>query len=245
MNHSLDLAVLRASVLLHGLDPATLAHIVAAGRPYAVRAGAFFFHQDAPARRLYVLTAGRVKFTQITPTGTQVLVRVGGPGDPFGAVAALGDALHPASAQAVGPCVALGWESAVISALLEAEPRLALNTVRFLAGRVRELQDRYRELATEQAAQRLAHALLRLAAQLGRPVADGVLLDLPLTRQDLAELTGITLFTASRTLRRWEQAGLIRSGRARITIRDPAALRALADTPPGPGPRAADPASLR
>ncbi len=236
--------VLRTSVLLRDLAPADLAHVIATGRPYQVRAGAFFFHQDAPARWLYVLTAGRVKFSQITPAGVLVLVRVGGPGDPFGAVAVLGDALHPASAQAVGPCTALGWESAVISTLLEAHPRLALNTVRFLAERVRELQDRYRELATQQAAQRRAHALLRLAAQLGRPVAAGVLLDLPLTRQDLAELTGTTLFTASRTLRRWEQAGLIQSGRARILIRDLAALHALAETPAGVESAGA-PASLR
>ena len=166
------------------------------------------------------------------------------PGEVFGTVAALGDAVYAATAQAVGPCLALGWESAVMAGLLEQYPRLALNALRFLAGRVREFQDRTRELATERAEQRVAHALLRLAAQLGRAVPAGVLLDLPLTRQDVAELTGTTLFTASRILRRWEQHGLITSGRAQVILRDPPALRHLAETP-APDAPADPPASLR
>jgi CRP-like cAMP-binding protein len=223
-------AVLRRCILFQGIDSSALTGIAAAGQPRAVRAGAFFFFQDAPASRLYVLLTGRVKFTQVTATGQQVLVRLAGPGEVFGTVAALGDAVYAASAQAVGPCTALGWESAVMAGLLEQYPRLALNALRFLAGRLREFQDRSRELATERAEQRVAHALLRLADQLGRAVPDGLLLDLPLTRQDIAELTGTTLFTASRILRRWEQAGLISSGRAQVVLRQPDALRRLAET---------------
>jgi CRP-like cAMP-binding protein len=239
------IAVLHRCILFQGLDSPALDAIAGVGHARAVRDGAFFFFQDAPAARLYVLLAGRVKFTQVTATGQQVLVRLGGPGDVFGTVAALGDAVYAASAQAVGSCSALGWESAVIAGLLEQYPRLALNALRFLAGRLSEFQDRARELATERAEQRVAHALLRLAAQLGRPVPGGVLLDLPLTRQDIAELTGTTLFTASRILRRWEQQGLITSGRAQVILRDLPALRSRADTP-APGPTAPDdPPTLR
>jgi CRP-like cAMP-binding protein len=231
MTDSAAIAILQRCILFQGLDRSALDEIAAAGQTRPVRAGAFFFFQDAPAVRLYVLLAGRVKFTQVTATGQQVLVRVSAPGEVFGTVAALGDAVYAASAQAVGPCTALGWESAVMAGLIERYPRLALNGLRFLAGRVSEFQDRARELATERAEQRVAHALLRLAAQLGRPVPEGLLLDLPLTRQDVAELTGTTLFTASRILRRWEQAGLISSSRARVIVRHPDALRRLADSP--------------
>jgi len=123
-----------------------------------VKSGAFFFHQGDPAKVLYVLIEGHVKFTQVTPEGQQVLLRAIGPGETFGAVAALGDAFHPASAQAIGNCAALGWESDVISGLMGQFPRLALNAVRFLAGRVEEFQDRYRELSTERVERRVAHA---------------------------------------------------------------------------------------
>src|SRR5436853_5064224 len=103
------------SRLFDGLDSAAIGATAAAAFVRHVPDGAFFFHQGDPARVLYVLVEGRVKFTQVTPDGQQVLLRAIGPGETFGAVAALGDAYHPADGQAVGDCLALGWESGVIS----------------------------------------------------------------------------------------------------------------------------------
>ena len=101
--------------------------------------------------------------------------------------------------------------------------------VRFLAGRVKEFQDRYRELATERVERRVAHGLLRLSAQIGKQVEGGILIDLTLSRQDIAEMTGTTIFTVSRTLSKWEAQGIIESGRERVLVRKPDALRAIAD----------------
>ena len=95
------------------------------------------------------------------------------PGLALDLVAALGDAFHPATAQAHADCVALGWSSDVFSGLMERFPRIALNGLRFLAGRLEEFQDRYRELATERVERRVARALLRLARQIGREVNGG------------------------------------------------------------------------
>ena len=224
---------LRESILFRGLDDEILLEIVRAGRLRRVRDGGYFFHEGEPARVLYVLVAGRVKFTQVTAEGHQVLVRVSGPGEVFGAVAALGDAVHPAAAQAHADSAALGWTSEVITGLMERFPKMALNVVRFLAGRVKEFQDRYRELATERVERRVAHALLRLANQIGRQMDNGILIDLTLSRQDIAEMTGTTIFTVSRILSSWEAQGLIESGRERVLVRDPQALTAIAeDLPP-------------
>jgi CRP-like cAMP-binding protein len=211
------------------MDDESLLEVARAGRLKRVQDGAFFFHQGDPATVLYVLVDGRVKFTQVTAEGHQVIVRVSGPGEVFGAVAALGDAVHPASGEATGDSVALGWRSEVISGLLERFPRMALNVVRFLAGRVKEFQDRFRELATERVERRVAHALLRLAAQIGRRVQGGTLIDLTLSRQDIAELTGATIFTVSRILSGWESRGIIESGRERVLVRDPEKLESIAD----------------
>ena len=161
-----------------------------------------------------------------------MLLRVIGPGETFGAVAALGDAAHPATAQADGHCAALGWESDSISALMERFPRLALNALRFLAGRLREFQDRYRELATERVERRIAHAILRLVRQIGRETPGGILIDLPLSRQEIAEMTGTTLFSVSRTLSAWEGRGLVEGGRERVLVRKPEELEAIAEDLP-------------
>jgi CRP-like cAMP-binding protein len=220
---------LKQSILFQGMSDASLLEVVRAGRLRRVRDGEYFFHEGDPARILYVLVEGRVKFTQVTAEGEQVIVRMSGPGEMFGAVAALGDAVHPASGEATGDCAALGWRSDVISGLLEQFPRLAINVVRFLAGRVKEFQDRYRELATERVERRVAHGLLRLSAQIGKQVEGGILIDLTLSRQDIAEMTGTTIFTVSRTLSKWEAQGIIESGRERVLVRKPDELRAIAD----------------
>ncbi|MHB8818430.1 MAG: helix-turn-helix domain-containing protein, partial [Bellilinea sp.] len=75
----------------------------------------------------------------------------------------------------------------------------------------------------------LARTLLRRASQAGKKTDDGVLIDLALTRQDLAEMTGTTLYTVSRILSQWETQGLVRSGRERVTIRFPHGLVAIAE----------------
>jgi len=49
-------------------------------------------------------------------------------------------------------------------------------------------------------------------------------INFPLSRQDIAEMTGSTLYTVSRTLREWERQGLVVSGRQRVVLRDPACL---------------------
>lgn len=176
-----------------------------------------------------MLTQGRVKVTQLTAHGVEILLRFVGPGELFGCVAALGEGVYPVTAAAVEPGMVLRWESKEIAALLEGCPHLSQNALRLLSGRVLELQERLRELSTERVERRVARALLRLARQAGRKVEGGVLLDLPLSRQSLASLTGTTLYTASRILSRWEQQGLIASGRARILLRSLHGLTAIAE----------------
>ena len=88
-------------------------------------------------------------------------------------------------------------------------------------------------MSTEQVERRIAHALLRLAQQAGRKVEAGVQIDFPITRQDVAEMTGATMFTVSRVLSAWESQGLVAGGRQKIMIREPHKLLLLAEGSPG------------
>ncbi len=232
MENERYLPYLQGSILFEGLDPDDMRVILKAGRLRRIKSGGVFFYQDQPATTLYVIIEGRVKFTQVTADGQQVLLRVIGPGEMFGAVAALGDAIHPATAHANIDCIALAWRSEVVAELMERFPRLALNALRFMAERLKEFQDRYREMATERAEQRIARTLLRLAGRLGRRVDEGMLIDLALTRQDIAEMSGTTLFTASRILKSWEQQGIVRGGRERVLICNLSRLAAIAEDSP-------------
>jgi CRP-like cAMP-binding protein len=113
-------------------------------------------------------------------------------------------------------------------------PVLAVNALRVLSERMGRLQDRVRELATERVERRIARALLRLVRHAGRRTDEGVAIDMAVTRQEIAELTGTTLFTVSRTLASWESADLVRTGRQRIVVLRPHGLVALAEDLPTP-----------
>ena len=188
-----------------------------------------YFREGEPAHTFFVLDTGSVKLTQLTPEGHQVVLRLVGPGDAFGGVAAFGGATYPVSAEAVTDSTALEWSGEVMSALMERHPKLALNALRFVAGRLHDLQIQYRQLATEKVERRVARALLRLVQQAGRRIESGVLIDLPLSREDIAQMTGTTLFTVSRIISRFESEGLLEAGRQRVVIREPHGLVKVAD----------------
>jgi len=208
-----------------GLDEKGLKRVLQAARRRRLERQEVCFRQDEPASFLYLLVAGKIKLTQLTPDGRQVLLRFVEPGEVFGGIALFAGEQYPVTAEAAEACELLLWDGPAMQRVIQSEPKVALNVIQHLAYLVKNLQDRVRELATERVEQRIARALIRLAAESGRD-APAVL---HITRQDLGELTGTTLYTVSRTLSRWESLGWIESGRERITILDREALAALVD----------------
>jgi len=218
--------------LFEGLSVDTLAQIVSLSYPKKVGTGEFFFNEGDQADEFLVLTTGRVKLTQLTPDGQQVVLRMVGPGDAFGGVGAFGDPTYPISAEAVEVASALAWNSATMRHLLETQNQIAVNAVRFVAKRLHDLQQLYRQSMTERVERRVARALLRLVHEAGRRVDEGVEIDFPISRQDIAEMTGTTVFTVSRLLSAWEERGIVKSGRQHIVLTKPHALVAIAEDIP-------------
>ncbi|TNF27124.1 MAG: Crp/Fnr family transcriptional regulator [Deltaproteobacteria bacterium] len=206
--------------LFEGLEPDALAAIERAARVRSVDRGACFFHQGDPAEALHVLVSGAVKMTQVDAAGHQVVPRVIKRGDMFGCAPVLSRSVYPATADALVDSYAWIWDCATLQRLFDAHPALARNALRVVGARLNELQDRLLEVASIRVEQRLARTLLRLVRQAGKRVDEGVAIDMPLSRQDLAELCGTTLFSVSRTLSRWESEGLVIIGRHRVTIVD-------------------------
>lgn len=225
----IDPSLLANVPLFTGLDPLVLTDALAVSRIRRVRAGGFYFHENDPATHLYVLTEGRLKITQLTPEGHQVIHMLLTGGQPFGGVAALGEGTYPVTAEAVEHCVALSWDARTMTGLMKKYPDIAINTARFLARRFHELQVQHRQLMTERVERRVARALLRLAENAGREAPGGVEIDFPLSRQDLAEMTGTTLFTVSRLLSGWDEKGLIKAERQRVTVLDREGLLGIAE----------------
>ena len=228
-----QLELLARSPLFKGASEEALQAALASARIIEVPKGIYLFHQGEEADAFYVLIEGRARLSQLNAEGHQVIIHFMGPGDGMAIIVALSNTTYPLSAEAVADVVALKWDYESSIELMERYPHISLNGLRLVASRFRELQDRYRELATERVEQRVARALLRLARQVGKKTEEGVLLDLPLSRQDLGEMTGTTLYTVSRIMSRWEGYGLVVTGRERIVIRNPHGLVIIAeDLPP-------------
>jgi CRP-like cAMP-binding protein len=229
-------ALLGGVEIFAGLDDRAVADVLRTAHRRKVAKGETAFRQDEEAGAFYVLTRGRLKVTQVTPDGQQVVVRFIGPGEMFGCVAVFGGQRYPGTATAVEECRMLGFTKGAMEHLMERHPRLAMNTMGTIGGRLQETQARLRELSTERVERRIAHALVRLAEQAGRRVASGISFDFAISRQDVAEMSGTTLHTVSRTLSAWEEQGIVEGGRQKITILQPAALLAIAEDQPAPAP---------
>jgi CRP-like cAMP-binding protein len=98
-----------------------------------------------------------------------------------------------------------------------------------MGARLQEAQARIREMSTEVVERRVGHMVLRLASQSGSKEAAGIRIDFPISKQDLAEMTGTTLHTVSRILTAWEDAGIVDGGRRKLLVKDPHRLLLIAD----------------
>ncbi len=215
------------SRVFDGLTAAERGQWIEAARPREVRRNELVAHQGDQVREFALVESGLLKLVQLTPGGHELIVRFVGPGDPFGVVALLDTARYPMTAVAVERTRLLIWTDGVLRPLLDRFPRVRLNVTRELAAYMTDALTRVRELTTERVSQRLAHTLLRLMRQVGTPHGDGVLIAHPLTRQELADLTGTTLYTVSRTLSRWQSRGILQSTRRHLLVRAPGRLEAL------------------
>lgn len=221
--------LLAACPLFTGLSAAALEELCDTATTHSIGAQALLFSEDEPAMACYVLANGQLRLSKLADNGQQVILRIAQSPEPIGIIAVLPQAVYPLSAQALRPCSMLAWDHATLTGLIERHPLLAVRALHMVSGRFIELQQQYLERSAERVERRLARTLLRLTNQVGRRVREGVLIDLPLARQDLAEMSGTTPYTASRTLSRWEQEGIVSSTRTRVVICAPHRLVVIAD----------------
>src|SRR5512145_2883958 len=137
--------------------------------PRSIEEGEFFFFQGDPATYFYVLITGRAKLLQTNPAGQQVNLRTINEWQMFGALGAVREnAIYPATAQALEPSTALAIESSFLKEMMQTRPHLSQNLMQLMTSYIMEMQERYRELATEKVERRIALTVLRLAAQVGK-----------------------------------------------------------------------------
>ena len=210
--------------LFAGILPGDYAKIAAGARVKEFKRGEVLYMEGDSVRQVLLLTAGFVKMTKVGLSGNEVLLRFSVPGAVLGAAGLFSTGKHCSTAQAFRLCRALVWDAPAFTTLMERFP-VHQNMARILSQELLELEERFREVATEKVGPRVARQLLRLQEQIGRQV-DGAIV-IGLSREELAQMTGTTLFTVSRLLSAWEARGIVKPGREVVTICDIPSLSAI------------------
>jgi CRP/FNR family transcriptional regulator, nitrogen oxide reductase regulator len=221
---------LSQSELFNGIPPETFAEILNRGKKTSVKSGEILFNEGDRAESCYLVLKGRLKLTKLHEQGKEVIIRYIDPGSIAAAIAVFKGKKYPVTATGLGIAEVIGWDKDTLLKLISNYGQLALNLLRFTIDRIEELQTRYLELSAEQVERRIARALLRIMRQSGRKTGEGVEIDFLLSRQDLADYTGTTLYTVSRTLSNWGKKGWIKSRRQRIIITDPHSIINFSET---------------
>ena len=216
------------SPLFRGLPPEAVREVLRAAASRPLDAGECLFLQGDAVESLFVVESGLLRLTQHTADGEEVIVRTLGAGEIVAGVALLDKRTYPVSAVCESAGRVLAWPRARIQELAGRHPLLRVNVLSTIADRMQASLSRIRELSTESAPQRVARALVRLARENGRPEAEGTRIDRPLGRQQLADLSGASMFTASRLLAAWAREGILEVGRQRVVVRDLERLEQLA-----------------
>ena len=214
--------------LVKGLPSGVKAHVISLARVDVLPGGVSVLTQGAQAQRAYAVLVGAVRIRQIGSDGAQALMRMIAPGEMFGTVALFTEGYYPADAETAMPSHIASWSKADFIALTMNFPQIAINIIGMVGQRLANVQNRLREMATQSAEQRIAHALLMLVEQSGAVQAETGVICVPLRRRDVAELAGTTLHTASRVLTAWEKAGLLARSRQMLAVRDASRLRRIA-----------------
>ena len=232
-SHRIDTDLLAGFAFFEGLPKSRIRDLTTDAVLVRSPAGAHVFRQHDNADRFFFLLEGNIRVVRLNEHGEQMIVRTIPAGEPFGIAPALGRTTYPATAIAAVECVSLAWPVGSWASLAEKHPRFAKATRSIIGERLEETHEKFMDLAKAQVENRLAKAVLTLMRQSGKDLDGAIRIDMPLTRQNLADMTGTTLHTVSRIMSDWQSKGIVKSGRGTVQVILPAKLAEIANSASG------------
>jgi len=221
--------VIRTSSVFRRLGPEDRRRVAAIAHVKSYSRGDAIFREGEPSDAFYTVTAGRVKIFKMLPSGREVILEIFGQGDPLGAIAVYEGRPFPASALALEDTSCLILPRPAFFALLEQHPSFVRGLLGGMTQRLVELTNRLAELSGGRIEARLARLFLKLADSTGKPHPDGVFIALPLSRQELADLTGTTIETCIRIMSRWGKENVLRTEKDGFMLVDRGAVEQAAE----------------
>ncbi len=187
-----------------------------------------FFEGDAP-EWFHIVKEGKVKLVKHSDTGKDVILQIYAPGDILGEDSLFDRKPYAASAQTMELSTILKLSRKDFFILFSRHPFVATEMIMELGRRLREAHNTIKSLVVDRVEQRIANILLRLAEKVGIPGEGGIILNLPLTRQDLADMAGTTVETTIRVMSRFTKLKIIKPVNGKTFILNSQALKRIAE----------------
>ena len=182
------------------------------------------FLQTDEGSTLFGILAGEVRIVIGDIDGREQILRVLGPGEVFGELAALDGRWRSANAIAVTRCRLLLLERSSLLPLIASQPAVAIGLIGILCERMRHITAQFEGLLFHTLSERLASALLGLSKDKSSALVN-------VTQTELGHLTGVTRESVNKKLRAWQTAGFVELQSGRVRIKDAEALKQLLPPP--------------
>jgi len=186
---------------------------------YKFRRNKYLFWEGDSASKLYVIKSGRVRLLKTAASGREMVLEVMVPGQICGGTTLFGDT-HRSSAQAVEATVAYGMSTESYDEILKKFPKVARGIIDYLGGKLMDAHDVIISLVSSKVESRIASVIVRLCENHGTETDDGILINIRLTRQDIADIVGSTVETTIRTISKFQKQGLIATVSGRLLVKD-------------------------
>lgn len=207
--------------LFRGLEKQEFVNVCLAATKKIIEKGGYLFNQGEPADTLYLVKAGKLKLVQLTDGGREIIVDILGPGEVLGETVLFqrGDYLY--SAQAIETTKVCSFSLAQFETMIRNNPALAVKIISHLGQKLYEFVRLAGEVTGTSARERLLRILHRLADEHGRQVDSGILIELDLTQQELANMVGISRVKVAQIISELKESGVIqRNGKSYLLKSD-------------------------
>jgi CRP/FNR family transcriptional regulator len=185
------------------------------------------FSEGEPPEWFYLVLAGKVKITKLSHEGKEIILEVISPTDIFGGVAVIRGFPYPANAVAMEDSEVLKISRKNLMRLVDRFPNLMYCIAMQLGDRMKSSYDSLKNIALERVESRIAALLLKLAGKVGVEGRQGTLIDMRLTKQDVADMVGTTVETSIRTFSKFKKQGLVGESDGKFVILDRDGLAAF------------------
>ncbi len=185
------------------------------------------FSEGDPSDWLYIVTKGKVKITKLSQEGKEIILEVISPMDIFGGIAVLRGFPYPANAVAMEDTGVYKISRNSLLKIMDRYPNLMYCIAMNIGDRIKGSHEMLKSIALEKVESRIATLLLKLSEKTGVNVPGGIMIDMKLTKQDIAEMVGTTVETAIRTMSKFSKKGLITVQSGKMVIKDIDSLKAL------------------